>query len=229
MTITSIKEFEAGLTVEGDLQLESDTINGISLSSFVNKTSEQILNIEVLNGNVTFENLQISGYFGGSNITQLNEETVKISGNQFISSTLHFLDDLTVSGDFQIKDLLNDVVPDSYVFSTGDRFLSSLNKLERVQVDTLTVEGDLNGKVDNFDVEEFNKNRLSLTRDQKITGEYFVENLHLEDLEANKVNNYDFMELKKPEKLRELIENMIEANKIKIRGKNSLIYYDQQI
>lgn len=218
--ITSIKEFPKGLTIENDTEIDFNEINGISIDSFVHRYSDQQpVKINILNGNVTFKNLYVAGLFGGVNITRLNEETVKLSGEQFISSTLNFLDEVEVTGDFKIKELLNDIAPDRYVYKTGDRNLPFVNSLEDVKVDMLIVEGDFKGKISNFNIDGFDERRLSLSKEQRITEKYFLKNLQVERLNASKINNFNYRDLTDSRRYHQLLLNRILDNKIAIKGK----------
>lgn len=198
------------------MKVTSNKLNGISLDSFVNKISDQTLNINVLNGDVTINHLFITGLFDGINITQLNEETVKLNGEQFISAELTFSDDVHVDGDFKINGTLNDLTPDSYIFKTGNRILPNLNALENIEVDSLTVDGNFKGRISNFDLDKFNKKRLSLSRDQHVTETYFVKNLEVENLNASKINNYDYRYLTDEDRHRALLLDKILTNQVRI-------------
>ncbi|GJQ64970.1 hypothetical protein Trydic_g7135 [Trypoxylus dichotomus] len=216
VTITSTKDFKEGLIVK-DANIFSNKINEIPLDAFVDKTSEQVLNMSVLNGNVIVDHLFITGLFDGINISQLNDETVKLNGSQFISSSLTFADEVNVAGDFKINDSLNGIKSDAYIFKTGDRYLPSTDSLEEIDVHTLLVEGDFKGKISNFDIDKFDKNRISLVKDQKITEKYIVTNLHVDNLNASKINNYDYKDLTDPTSYETWLLERISMNEIAIQ------------
>ncbi|CAG9819512.1 unnamed protein product [Phaedon cochleariae] len=192
--ITGTKHFSKGLSVQGNLDIESNSINNVNLNSLVTKDTDQDLHMRHLNGAVTINDLIVLGTFNGKNITQLDESLVKLTGEQFIESTLIFNDDVHVDK-LEIVGKLNDLEASEYLYTSGDVTIDNDIVFENIIVDNMLVKGDLNGNISNFDLRDIHERYLSYTKDQSIDTDFHVESATVENLKAETINGMNFAEL----------------------------------
>ncbi|KAK5643724.1 hypothetical protein RI129_007569 [Pyrocoelia pectoralis] len=199
--ISSAKNFSRGLFVTNGITTASQQINSIPLSSIITTNTAQTITMKTLNGAVVFQNLLVQGLYGDINITKLDQETVKLSGDQFLSSTLTFVNngamvDLTATK-MEISDTLNEFPVNNYYYDSDGSADMDINliDLSKVQARKIIIEGNLLGSIDNFSLQEFDEKRLSATRRQQITAKYTIRNLDVENLNAKRVNGELFRKL----------------------------------
>ncbi|KAF5288824.1 hypothetical protein FQR65_LT11939 [Abscondita terminalis] len=222
VNITSIKNFTQGFVVSKGIRSLSGAINNIPLGNFVRTDSEQELLLKTLNGPVTFENLIVHGLYAGINITQLEEETVKLNGDQFVSAELIFVnenDDVTdiSATEMEIVGTVNGLSPDQYGFKIPMR---ELNKIKAKHV---LVEGNVFGTTNDFSLEDFEGTRLSASKNQDITGRYNIKNLYSNVFDAKTINGEAFEKFFNDtyciNKLKELLlSGRIKINKLSVNG-----------
>ncbi|XP_017787326.1 PREDICTED: uncharacterized protein LOC108570026 [Nicrophorus vespilloides] len=213
--IHALKGFANGFTVQSNLNLLSNKINNFDLDSFIHKESQEIIKAKILRGLVTFENLELSGNIGDVNLTNLDQECVKLSGEQFISSELIFEEDLNV-GEIEILGGLNEIPVSDYFYTDSNSVLLN-TKFDRIKVSNLIVEGNLNTIEDNFNLQIIDQRRLSFTRDQQITADYKLNTSNMYNLVVNNVNNYQFKELFDVDVVGEILKKNLLENKYKIK------------
>lgn len=201
--IESIKHIPEGFSIKNNFVINSNMINDINLNSLVTKSTDQDLEIGVLPGIVHFENLEIDGLYNGVNITKLDEETVKLTGEQYISSTLIFRNKLQVNN-LQILETINN--------KTLDQLNSAKNTfdLDKIKVETLEIRGNLRGHL-NFN--ETTRNHTCELKKAKI-----------DQLEAITINNiashrfsYDF--------IKENLKNRLEQGNFSAESEKSSIIH----
>lgn len=213
-----------GLNVINGIQVESKKINNIPLDSFVTTTTDQDLILETLNGSVYFENLHLEGLFGEVNITELEQNTIKLQGDQTVSSTLVFQnhnDDLDLTTTFfSIVGTLNNLTASDYFFTTEKTrtFPADIN-FNVVKADTLSVDGNITASLHNFSLEDFEKNRMSLGGNQSVTAKYKVKNLACTSLVAPSLNGSSTKNFLDYEAYLDEISELISQGKLKIESK----------
>lgn len=221
--VTSIKEFPEGFTVTGGLNIVSNTINEINIDSLVNKDKEQDMLLHTLNGEVAFENLFLEGLYGGVNVTQLDQESVKLTGEQYIEATLNFLNESPetldiIATDFTITETLNSLLETDFYFANDQfRELRSISAMESANCDNLTVES-IFGPFTNFDIERFDSLRLSISGDQQIPQQFAVKNLKVDDLKANFINDVPYKQLFEYEHYYNIVSRRLLRGQMKIKG-----------
>lgn len=187
--INSVKTFRHGLTVMQDLRLASAAINSVDVNKLIHKDTEGILDVRELNGSVTFENLLITGLYNGVDIIKLDQESVKLSGEQFISSEIIFDEDLQTD-ELDIKKVLNDIPIEQYLYSNGKMSMDALN-IDSLTVENLIVQNDLIAHEENFNLKQFDETRFSLTKEQVIDVPFVVKASRIPNLKMNFINTYD--------------------------------------
>ncbi|KAK9870097.1 hypothetical protein WA026_006191 [Henosepilachna vigintioctopunctata] len=186
--INSIKTFPEGLTIRKDLTITSNAINLIPLEQIVTKNTYQTLDIEQLNGNVSIERLEVGQLINGVNVTKLDQETVKIFGEQFITSTLIFKDDFHANN-LDIVKTFNDIPVENFVVASGDRIIRGNFTFDDVQGEDILVEGNFKGNIEEIDLENFEKNRMSYINNQSISSDFTLEKSVLMNVECGEINS----------------------------------------
>ncbi|KAF5302872.1 hypothetical protein FQA39_LY02052 [Lamprigera yunnana] len=227
--IASIKNFSKGFSVSNGMKITSGLINDIPVESFMTKNTDQEIVLKTLNGRVIFENIVLHGLYSKINITKLEEETVKLSGNQFVPGTLVFINsnesmvDLSAN-EMEILDSLNG-------FSSTDFFNKNDNIkipngsfiMEKLRATNVVVEGNIEGQFADFSVAEFDAKRLSVTRPQEVTAQYTVKSLYSENFHAEIINGEVFQKVFDHkyftnEILNSLIDGKLKIKKLDVNG-----------
>lgn len=205
------------------MNIVSNTINEINIDSLVNKDKEQDMLLSMLNGEVAFENLFLEGLYGGVNVTKLDQESVKLTGEQYIEATLNFLSEIPetidiIATDFTITETLNSL-PETDFYFTNDQFreLHGISVMESANCDNLTVES-IFGPISNFDIEQFDNLKLSISNDQHIPQQFAVKNLKVDDLKANFINDVPYKELFEYEHYYNIVSRRLLRGQMKIKG-----------
>lgn len=214
--ISARKEFPEGFTVKNNLEIRSNSINNINLDSIVTKDTDQVLNITLLKGNVIVDNAVVEGKFNGENVTQIDQDLVKLNGEQYVSSTLIFAEELTVEN-FEMTETLNDVKLEEYL-SKDDEEIDPDMKFEDVEVEDLTVEGGFTGSIPQIDIKDFNEKYLSYSKDQVIDVHFDIVQSTVENLEVDSLNNEKYDEFFSKEKFLEKIVEMVNTGRVNIQG-----------
>lgn len=205
------------MTVRNNLQVESNIINNIHIDEIITKDTDQILNLQTLNGTVGFGNLNLGGLYGSKNVTKIDQESVKLSGEQYISSTLFFNNNIEVDN-LEITQTLNDLSSEEYLFKTGDRTIESDVEFDKIVAENMTVENDMIGNITSMDLDKLRKMVLSYSSEQEITGNYTFTNASIVDMVVENINEVFFMnKFDKELLLKEFLQNLMN-NKREIRS-----------
>lgn len=205
------------MTVRNNLQVESNIINNIHIDEIITKDTHQILNLQTLNGTVGFGNLNLGGLYGSKNVTKIDQESVKLSGEQYISSTLFFNNNIEVDN-LEITQTLNDLSSEEYLFKTGDRTIESDVEFDKIVAENMTVENDMIGNITSMDLDKLRKMVLSYSSEQEITGNYTFTNASIVDMVVENINEVFFMnKFDKELLLKEFLQNLMN-NKREIRS-----------
>ena len=182
VVIQGAKVFK-NLEIQGDLEVASNFLNDHKLDNFMMTDRDQEVNLGVLEGNIFFTNLSLSGLFDGINATELERNSVRTYGDQFIETPI-ILDPRFHAGanEADIKTHLNGIPTADYIFIDGGPVnLSSIQELffENLEVDNFHLDGDLTGPgfIANLNISEIVMNALSKTRKQTILAPVEVESL----------------------------------------------------
>ncbi|KAL3267035.1 hypothetical protein HHI36_011177 [Cryptolaemus montrouzieri] len=184
--IYSMKEFPEGLTVKKNLNITSNSINMIPLEQIVTTNTNQVLYIAQLNGNVSIETMDANQFIDGINITKLEQECVKTSGEQFISSVLIFEENLETNR-LEIANKLNDIPVEKFLSITGNRTLNHNTTFDEVETGYIRITDNFVGKIRGIDLNHFFNNRLSYNTPQNITEPFEVGYSQLKTIKCEKL------------------------------------------
>lgn len=202
-----------------NIDIKSKTINDIPLEDFIVKDTDDDMFIKNLKGNVTFENLHIKGLYDSVNVTKLDTDSVKTFGEQYLPSPLKF-DELEIHN-LRINKTLNGVSVEDYLFTDGDRSLDGSFHFDLLIADNVKVLGNTAVPLKNFDINSFDRRRLSYEKQQVITANYALKHAQANHFVAHKVNGVllnDLFGTISTEKLAELSKK----GELKIKGELQL-------
>lgn len=177
------------------LELSSNLINDIDVGRYLTTDTDQELRIDRIVGNVFVKNLFVDGLFDFINITELDENAIKLSGEQFTGVELIFdgkNGHLDVNN-IEIMKTCNGHQLDDFVLIDEELHLDGNVIVDNIQVDELIVDGEVQGKtINGIDLTELDAVRLSRSkRHQIITGSYHVKTAIVQsNLYAEAINGY---------------------------------------
>lgn len=191
MTIIGRKTFPQGLIVHKNLEIQSATINNISLESLITKTTDQDLYLESITGNVDFDSLTVEGLFDGHNITELDQNLIKLNDTDLITSKLVFENAVSV-------DTLK-VLDECHEFIEGDV------DFDELVADSVEVQGNIEGQVEGVDLDEL----LQRKNSQTVVEDIAINELSCENLLAEFINNVSSRDKFNYTKMQEIVTDML--------------------
>ncbi|VEN49229.1 unnamed protein product [Callosobruchus maculatus] len=187
VAISAMKNFQKPVTVQDQLIITTDSINSVNLKSLVTKNTRQHLKLNRLNGDVTIRNLLVLGNYDGKDITTFEDELVKLTGDQYIASTLIFMDELDVNN-LNVKKL-NDIPHEEFYYTTGVNNIRTNMEFEDVEVTKLAVKKNVIGvSSDNGVLDSLDKKYLSITKNQNIDDDYFISLSNVGNISTDTLN-----------------------------------------
>lgn len=170
--IPSSKSFR-NLEASGDIKIASNFINDQQLNNFMMSDRDQNVKVPRLSGQLLINNLKLSGLFDGINATDLEINSVRTFGDQFVESEIIFASNHQVGANsLDVKQSLNEVPVSDFMFidqlinfSVTDDVVFNELKVEKLQID-----GDITGpgKLININLDDFSKTYLSKSLRQNI-------------------------------------------------------------
>ena len=178
------------MTVLGEVKVDGK-INDIDLSEEVVTLSGD----EYMKEKLFIEDLKIggnlflTGLVDGVNLTNLNEDAVRLNGLQMINAKKIFIDDLSILDDLIVNGLVDGVnvvdLSRSILDRNKDQMINSSYKFESdVKFQKPSI---MNGFLNHINITEFDNNVITLSTEQKVDGEKIFENITIDD--ALNVNN----------------------------------------
>lgn len=206
-----MKDFPKGIEVE-NLAIESGMINSIKLKDLVNKHQVQnLIGIPVLKGDVTIQNLNVNGTFNGYDISKFDESLVKLTGEQFIESTLLFQEELVVNK-LEISDKLNDHKAEDYIYVSGDNHIDWDVNLEDIIAENVLIEGNFQGDIVENNLTMIIDRVLTYTDNQTIEYPFKIRAAEVDNLDVNQINGVDFSDIFNEGQSREdLVEQLVQG------------------
>lgn len=186
-----MKDFPHGIEVE-DLSIESGMINDIKVEDLVTKHQDESLsNISLLKGNVFIRNLFVHGKFDGHNITELDDSLVKLTGEQFIESTLIFQDEIHVQN-LEISEKLNGRKSEDFLYTSADNQINWDVNFGDIVAENVVIAGNFTGDIEENNFTDISNRILRYTGNQTIQSPFEIRVSEVETLEADKINGVDF-------------------------------------
>lgn len=197
--ITSPKVFE-NLEVKGDIKIESNFVNDLNLDNILMTDRDQVVTFDTLKGDVFFTNLKLNGLFDGINATELEHNSVRTFGDQFIETPLIFTKNSRLAAkSASIKQNLNQVPVGEYLFVDQPVNLPEVF-FKELFVEELKISGDVvgTGTCKSFNVTDLATNYLSKSRPQRVLALTRIKSLSTNGtFHAKTINEIDFEVFKK--------------------------------
>lgn len=222
-----------------NIELTSNLVNGIQLDDFVTTDSDQTFNVDKMHGNVFFSRLNLGGLFNYINATELDENTIKLFGEQYTEAELIFegpYDGFAVDANaLDILTTINKLSVDDFIGVDENFKLNDDITLNTFVANECIVGGKVNGglddgKINGWNVQALEKSYLSKNREQQIFESFHVRTAMLRGtFDANHVNNYDFQEALNILKSRESNEALLNQTHVNVARAviNGGIQFDQ--
>ncbi|CAG9835827.1 unnamed protein product [Diabrotica balteata] len=185
-TVSVKKTFTSGLNIS-QLNIQSDSINNVTLSSIVSTDKDQTLKINLLKGKIYITHLSVNGTFDGKNITEFDDSLVKLTGEQYIDSTLTF-NDLEVNKNLEITENLNGIDTEEFLYTTGGGSVGKHINFDSISVDNMTVLGNIRGNVSGFNLQNFSENYFSATKNQTIPSQFNLKAATVDTFLVSRIN-----------------------------------------
>lgn len=199
VVITAPKTF-TDLEVNGDIEIASNFIDNINLDDIMMADRDQVVNFNILSGNVFFSNLKLSGLFDGINATELERNSFRTFGDQFIETPIIIGEGHRIEArSADIKDSLNRIPTSDFMFIDQPVDLASIKEVifDELHVETLKLAGDVvgSGAFTSLNLSDLSTNIMSKSRTQKILVPVKIKSLITNGtFHAKAINGIDFDE-----------------------------------
>lgn len=221
---TSYKTFTS--IAAPNIDLTSDLVNGMLLEDFVTFDTDQTFSVNKLHGNVLFSRLSLGGLFNYINATELDENSIKLSGDQFTEAELIYEGPdegfAIAASTLDIQKTINNVPVADFIDVDEDFELTediTLNAFvaNECVVGGIVRDGTGDGKVNGWDVKALEKSYLSKSHEQQLFDTFHVRTAILRGtFDANFVNNYNFQEAQNILKTRKSNEALLKESRINV-------------
>lgn len=197
VVISAQKSF-IDLEVRGDVEVSNNMINDVTLDNIMMTDRDQELNFERIGGDVIINNLKLTGLFDGINATELEHNSFRTFGDQFIEAPIIVREGRRVEAAFaDIKVSLNGIPVGEYVFIDQPVNLAGTNNVmfDRLIVENVILNAGIDGPgiLRNLNISDLTSIYLSKSRSQELIVPTMIESLTTnETFFAGRINGYDF-------------------------------------
>lgn len=223
-TCTSFKTFQS--ISAPNIELTSNLVDGIQLKDFVTSDTDQTFNVSELHGIFHFVRLSVDGLFNNINVTELDENSVKLLGEQYTGIELVFDESL---GSFaidanalQITTAINEVPVAEFIgLEENVEFFEDIT-LNSIDVNECFIgqeisSGDDYGQINGHNVRSLEKTYMSRSREQQMPESFHVQTAIIRGaFDANFLNNYDFRDALTILKNRKTNDALLREKQIKV-------------
>ncbi|KAG5684167.1 hypothetical protein PVAND_013408 [Polypedilum vanderplanki] len=184
------------IDVSEDVLIPSNFINNIKLDNIMTLNGEEIATFDKLFGKVLFSDLNIDGLFDGINVTDLDMNSIKTFGDQYIQTPILISKHVDASS-LDIKHSLNKI-PASNFYSVNEPIILPENMqvaIQNLTVSNLTLKDDIvgTGAFGNLDLNNFPLFHMSKSIEQNIQAPVSINSLITKNVfEGNSINDMSF-------------------------------------
>ncbi|CAG9800989.1 unnamed protein product [Chironomus riparius] len=219
IVITGPKAFKS-LQIRKEALVLSNYIDNVEIDSIMTTTGNQQVTLNQLYGNIYFSNLKMSGLFDGINATELEMNSIRTFGDQFVQTPLAVSNHLS-SSSIDVKESANDVLVSDFYFIDDQIHFNSNMKIGMLDlsVNNIKVINDIvgTGLLTSLDLKDFEKNHLSRSLEQNIIYPVKVNKLIVGDMFNAKIINGMLFET-----FRDYLMNLKDFKKNLLSGKHKL-------
>ena len=177
--ITGHKVFHQNVKIKGNVHF-GKSINKIDFNHLavdtLLKSKDQVLcgnktfvspHGITVSSNVKARRVHVSGFIDNVNITDLNENAVRLTSNQTLTGHFTFENLTKFDGNVVVKGLVNGVNISDVMTKSGRQLVTGYKQFQE-----LVVDGDvaISGTADGVDLSEFSKSRVTLSTNQVVEG-----------------------------------------------------------
>lgn len=197
-TIASFKTFDS---VESIVELTSNLINNVPVDHYMTTDTTQDIQFDRFIGNVMMRELN-TNLFDFVNVTELDRNSIKLTGEQFTEAELIFdrSDEINIDVDaVEIQTSFNGLSKNDFISVDESLDISGNVVVNTAIIKDLVIGGAVNGNgmVNGISLSEFDAVRFSRTRAQDITSIYVVENVAIDNaIDSEYVNGVDIAVLR---------------------------------
>lgn len=197
VAINSQKTF-INLQVDEDIGISSNFINDMNIDNIMTTNEDQVVSFGEISGNVIITDLKLNGLFDGINATELEMNSVRTFGDQYIQTSILISSPLYIDAkSIEIKNFLNKIPVDEYFFITEKiQFPRNMQiNFNEVNVKNFKANGEIlgNGILSNLNSNELQQYHLSKSTPQNIQVPVEVKKLVTNDVFGGKtINGMDF-------------------------------------
>lgn len=218
------KSFKTFETIKAECHLTSNLINGIEIDKFLTLNTPQKVFIDNLLGNIVISHMYLDGLFDGINITEIDQNAIKLSGEQFTGAEISFVNSGSDALDCDIENIeivktFNGLRLDDFILIEDDLKLFGKVVVNNFHAKRLTVSGEIKGKslINKLDVKELDAVRFSRSKKQEISNPCHIEYAIVDgNFDADLINGYDVKKLKIHLKHIENIDNFLSSGEINL-------------
>lgn len=162
----------------------------------------QDINFDRFVGNVLFQDLYTNGLFDFINVTELDRNTIKLTGEQFTEAEIIFEsnDEINIDADtVEIQGSFNGLSVSDFIRIDESLEIKGNVVINSALIGDLAIIGQVNGNgvINGISLSEFDMIRFSRTRPQDITSMYYIENAIVNgDIDATYVNDLNIEDLR---------------------------------
>ncbi len=197
-TISSFKTFES---VESNIELTSNLLNNIPIGNYMTADTAQDIHFDRFVGNVMIQELYTNGLFNFINVTELDRNSIKLSGEQFTEAELIVESNGELDVDtIEILQKFNGLTVNDLIRVDESLQINGNVIINSALINDLIITGQVNGNgmVNGNNLHEFDATRFSRERPQEITSMYTIENARIDnEIDATYVNQIDIIDLRK--------------------------------
>lgn len=232
--ISIVSAFKTFKTLSApNIRLTSNLINGITFDDFVTSDTVQHFKVNKIYGNVIFNELFLEGLFDYINVTELDQNSIKLFGEQYTEAELIFeRDNQAISievNELEIRERLNDESVDNFIGLDENVEINEDIILASIKSNECILNGEIIGghdlaRVNGYPIKVIENAHFSRKQPQQIIEPFHVRTAILRGkFDANHFNGYDFQEaldilMRRKTNEQLLAENIVEVNEMYVNG-----------
>lgn len=194
--VTSLKRFNS---LDGPIIATSGLINRKSIEQYFTTTTNQQFPLPSLCGNIIFRNLNLRGLFDFINVTELEQNVIKLSGEQYTEVNVAFEglngNPITIyANELQVLKTINDIDVHGFVATDESAEVHGNFVVEDLKVAEVILNGELIQKgqtLNGWNLDEFENLALIQGKHQRIQQPVYIKTAKIKkNLGLNQINGF---------------------------------------
>lgn len=221
------------------INLSSKLIDGIPLDAFVTVDSKQTFHASKIHGDVFFNRLKLHGLFDKINITEVDQNSIKLFGEQYTDAEFTFMKNdafLDIEAtQLEIGETINDIDVKDFINIDDDFEIFEDVMVNELVANECNIHGDIIGHtpeaiINEWHVDTLMNSHLSKKNNQKLQQPLRIQTAVIRGaINAGNINGFDFNEVKNILQSLKTNEQMLNESKIRVDKAyiNGNIYFDE--